>query len=43
VRRLGALALAVVGQTLLAALDPSFAALPAFATFAGSAMLIADL
>jgi hypothetical protein len=41
VRRAGALSLAVVGQALLASLDPSLAALPAFATFAGAAALIA--
>lgn len=39
-RRLAALALAVVGQALLATLDPSLAAVPAFATFAGAAALV---
>jgi hypothetical protein len=43
VRRLGAIGLAVVGQALLAALDPSLAALPAFASFAGAAALIVQL
>jgi hypothetical protein len=41
VRRVVAIGLAVVGQALLASLDPTLAALPAFATFAGSAALIA--
>jgi hypothetical protein len=43
VRRLGAIGLAVVGQVLLAALDPSLAALPAFASFVGAAALIVQL
>jgi hypothetical protein len=41
VRRAAALSLAVVGQALLASLDPALAAVPAFATFAGAAALIA--
>jgi hypothetical protein len=40
VRRLGALSLAFVGQALLAMLDPSLAAVPAFASFAGAAALV---
>ena len=42
-RRLSALGLAVVGQALLASLDPSLAVVPAFATFAGAAALIVQL
>jgi hypothetical protein len=40
VRRVVALALAVVGQSLLAAFDPSLALVPAFATFAAAAALV---
>ena len=41
-RRAGATALFVLGQMLVASLDPGIAAMPAFALFAGgSALLVA--